>query len=192
MNYLKLKTITLSLIVSTLSACGGGSSSAGNTASKTPTSVSSISCTGAVKELFVAIQGTYKGTPDPAFTAGAGNPLTTGSTYPVTISGQDCSIRFTGNKEVKYNFAFNDPTNTGTSNFVGFSGNGITSNPEKLDLTGFQYNIGITATSNTIELERRIAKNAAGESVADGDLHLFSIPGPNSFGGLHLKVASKQ
>lgn len=192
MNSLKLKTITLSLIVFTLSACGGGSSSSGSATIPSPTAVSSISCAGAVKELFVAIQGTYKGTADPAFITGAGNPLTTGTTYPVTISAQDCSIRFTGSKEVKYAFAFNDPANNGTSNFVGFSGNGITANPEKLDLTGSQYNIGIKSSSNTIELERRIAKNAAGESVTDGDLHLLSVAGANSFGALHLKVASKQ
>ena len=195
MNYLTLKTIFLSFIVLSLSACGGSSSStnaANSTASSTPTPVTSVSCSGAVKELFVAIQGTYKGTTDPAFTTGAGNPLTAGGTYPVTISGQDCSIRFTGNKEAKYSFAFNDPSNTGASNFVGFSGSSIASNPDSLNLTESQYNIGIKGATNTIELERRIAKNAPGEAVVDGDLHLFSTPGPNSFGGLHLKVASKQ
>lgn len=189
MNHLTLKTIALSLLITGLSACGGSSSS-GNIVSSTP-STPGLTCSGAVKDLFMAIKGTYAGTVDSAFTTGAGNPLTAGTTYPVTISGDDCSIRFTGNKETKYVFAFNDPTNIAPSNFVGFSSSAIISNPEKLDLTGTQYNIGIKTATNTIELERRIAKNANDATVMDGDLHLFSVPGSNSFGGLHLKVSSR-
>ena len=190
MNHLTLRTITLSLLIAGLSACGGSSSS-GNVAGGTTPSTPGLSCSGAVKDLFVAIKGTYNGTVDAALTTGAGNPLTTGATYPVTISGDDCSIRFTGNKDVKYVFAFNDPTNTAPSNFVGFSASAIISNPDKLDLTGTQYNVGIKAASNTIELERRIAKNANDATVADGDLHLMSIPGSNSFGALLLKASTK-
>lgn len=190
MNHLTLKTIALTLLIAGLSACGGSSSS-GNAAGGSTPSTPGLTCSGAVKDLFVAIKGTYTGTVDSAFTTGAGNPLITGVTYPVTISGDDCSIRFTGNKETKYVFAFNDPANIAPSNFVGFSASAIISNPDKLDLTGTQYNIGIKTATNTIELERRIAKNANDATVMDGDLHLFSVPGSNSFGGLHLKVSSK-
>ncbi|MBC3873663.1 hypothetical protein [Undibacterium flavidum] len=190
MNHLTLKTIALTLLVTGLSACGGSSSSGSVATSGTP-STPGLSCSGAVKDLFVAIKGTYTGTVDTAFTAGAGNPLTTGVTYPVTISADDCSIRFTGNKEAKYAFAFNNPANISPSNFVGFSASAIISNPDKLDLSGTQYNIGIKTATNTIELERRIAKNANDATVVDGDLHLFSVPDSNSFGGLHLKVSSR-
>lgn len=190
MNHLTSKKIALALLITVLSGCGGSSSSGNVTGSNTP-STPGLTCSGTVKDLFIAIKGTYAGTVDTAFTAGAGNPLTTGAAYPVTISGDDCSIRFTGNKDTKYVFAFNDPTNIAPSNFVGFSAAAIISNPDKLDLSGTQYNIGIKTATNTIELERRIAKNANDATVMDGDLHLFSVPGSNSFGGLHLKVSSK-
>jgi hypothetical protein len=190
MKYLKFKTIALSILVFSLSACGGSSSSGSGSTGATP-STPGLSCNGSVKDLFLAMQGTYEGAVDPAFIAGAGNPLSAGVTYPVTISGQDCSIRFAGAKASQYIFAFNDPANTAPSNFVGFSATKIISNPDKLDLATTQYNVAIKTASNTIELERRVAFNAAGAPVVDGDLFLFSVPGSNSFGGLNLKVSSK-
>ncbi len=181
----------LSFALLTLSACGGGSSSSSpgtNNVQATPGFV----CNGTVKELFTAMQGNYDGVVDSAFLPGAGVPLITGVVYPVSISGQDCSIRFTGNKDIKYVFAFGDTSNTTPSNFVGFSPTKIIQNPDELDLSNVQYNISISTSSNVVELERRIAKNSAGSGVVDGDLHLFSLPGNNSFGGMHMKVASKR
>ncbi|GGX26744.1 hypothetical protein [Undibacterium macrobrachii] len=175
-----------------LSACGGGGSPSSTTNNGAVQATSSFVCSGTVKELFTAAQGTYDGTVDPAFLPGAGAPLSVGAVYPVSISGQDCSIRFTGARDIKYVFAFGDTNNTVPSNFVGFSATKILQNPNELDLKNVQYNISISTSNNIIELERRIAKNSAGTGSVDGDLHLYSIPGDNSFGGMHLKVASKR
>jgi hypothetical protein len=173
-----------------LSACGGSSSSGPSTTAvqSTPGFV----CSGTVKDLFSAMQGTYDGVLDPAFLPGAGAPLTAGVVYPVNISGQDCSIRFTGSKDTQYVFAFGDTNNTTPSNFVGFSLTKIIQNPQELDLSNVQYNISISTATNTVELERRIEKNASGTGVVDGDLHLFSLPGNSAFGGMHMKVATKR
>jgi hypothetical protein len=180
------------LVLLALSACGGSGSPNITTNNGTTQATPGFVCNGTVKELFTAMQGTYDGIVDPAFLPGAGAPLSVGVVYPVSISGQDCSIRFTGAKDIKYIFAFGDTNNTVPSNFVGFSATKILQNPDELDLENVQYNISISTSSNVIELERRIAKNSAGTGTADGDLHLFSIPGDKSFGGMHLKVASKR
>lgn len=175
-----------------LSACGGSGSPSSTTTNSVSQATSNFVCGGTVKELFTAAQGTYDGIVDPAFLPGAGAPLLVGTVYPVSISGIDCSIRFTGAKDIKYVFAFGDTNNTVPSSFVGFSATKILQNPNELDLKNVQYNISISTSSNIVELERRIAKNSAGTGSVDGDLHLYSIPGNNSFGGMHLKVASKR
>ncbi|WP_348943785.1 hypothetical protein ABHF33_09760 [Chitinibacter sp. FCG-7] len=180
------KRITLLVITLLLNACGGGESSV-DKVTLTPASI----CTGAVKELFVAIQGSYDGLPDPAFASGAALPLTPGKIYPVKISGKDCAIRFTGNNDVQYNFIYGEPENKAASKLTGFSGTTIIKNPVTLNLTENQYNISIATSSNTIELERRVTA-ISGAEVADGDLHLYSIPGPASFGGMQLKAGSKR
>lgn len=191
MTRFQFKVSLISLFVLALSACGGDSS---NSTSSTGSvqATPGFTCNGVVKDLFKEMQGTYDGVVDPAFLPGAGAPLSAGVVYPISISGQDCSIRFTGAKSIKYVFAFGDTSNTVPSNFVGFSATKIIQNPDELDLKNVQYNISISTANNVIELERRIAKNSAGNGVVDGDLHLFSIPGNNSFGGLHMKVGSKR
>ncbi|MBR7801817.1 hypothetical protein [Undibacterium fentianense] len=185
--------LLLSLCFS-LSGCGGGNNTSStnlagnNTSQGTP----GFSCSGAVKELFTAVQGTYDGIVDSTYLSESGNPLTKGVVYPISISGQDCSIRFTGNKQTNYVFAFGDPTNTSPSVFVGFSATEILQNPESLDLKNVQYNVSISSPTNTVELERRIAKNAIGTETIDGDLHFYSVPGPNAFGGMHMKIVSRR
>ncbi|WP_157314448.1 hypothetical protein [Chitinibacter sp. GC72] len=180
------KQIALLAITLLLTACGGGESN-NDKAPITPASA----CTGAVQELFVAMQGSYDGLADPAFASGAALPLTPGKVYPVMISGKECAIRFTGNNDVKYNFIYGEPGNKAASKLTGFSGTTIIKNPVTLNLTENQYNISIATSNNTIELERRV-KSISGAEVTDGDLHLYSIPGPASFGGMQLRAASKR
>jgi hypothetical protein len=187
-----IKVSLLSFALLALSACGGSGTSSSTAGTGISQATPGFVCNGPVQELFKAMQGTYDGVVDPAFLPGAGAPLTTGVIYPVSISGQDCSIRFTGAKDVKYVFAFGDTSNTVPSTFVGFSATKILQNPDELDLKNVQYNISISTSSNVVELERRIAKNSVGTGAVDGDLHLYSIPGSNSFGGMHMKVSSKR
>ncbi len=188
----QFKVSLLSFALLALSACGGSDTSISTTATGGSQATPGFVCNGTVQELFKAMQGTYDGIVDPAFLPGAGAPLATGVIYPVSISGLDCSIRFTGAKNLKYVFAFSNTSNIVQSTFVGFSATTILQNPDELDLKNVQYNISISTSDNVVELERRIAKNSVGTGTVDGDLHLFSIPGNNSFGGMHMKVASKR
>lgn len=185
-KYVSLCSLVLTALA--LSACGG---SGGDSApSSTAPQLKTFSCTGTVKNLFSAVQGTYNGVVDPAFVAGAGAALTVGTVYPVTLSGQDCSIRFTGNNNTNYVFAYNDPSNATGSKLVGFAPKEIVMQPETLDLEKNQYNLSIAGSTNTIELERRVAQ--VGIDGVTGDLHIYALPGPNSFGGMHLKLNSKR
>jgi hypothetical protein len=189
MDYIQLfRRIALLATILVLNACGGSSESARSSVAATPPAPVSA-CSGAVKELFTAMQGNYDGVPDPAFMQGAGAPLVVSQHYPVTISGQDCSLRFTGEKDVQYRFIYGDAGSP--SQLTGFSATAIIKAPTSLSLSDQQYNISIPAKNNTIELERRV-KAISGGDVSDGDLHLYSIPGSASFGGLHMKASSKR
>lgn len=192
MHNFKKYTSFIGVILAAMSLISCGGSSGGNTAtSNAPQSqLTTFSCSGAVKNLFTAAQGTYSGVVDPAFVAGAGAALTVGTVYPVTLSGQDCSIRFTGNNNTQFVFAYNDPSNVSASQLVGFAPKEVVRQPEALDLEKNQYNLSIAGQKNTIELERRVAQD--GVDTVTGDLHIFAIPGPNSFGGMHLKLNTKR
>lgn len=188
-NYKQLGVMALAVF--SLCACGGSNSSApiSSPNSSTGQSAISYSCSGAVKDLFVSMQGTYRGVVDPAFVAGAGAPLTVGTVYPVTLSGQDCSIRFIGNNGNQFVFAYNDPNNKSLSKLVGFSPQEILRQPDTLDLKKNQYNVSISGANNKIELERRIEQSDS--KTVNGDLHLYAIPGQFSFGGMSLKLDTK-
>jgi hypothetical protein len=182
------RRITPLALLLALGACGGGSES--SSVSDAPLAARSF-CNGTIKELFSAMQGSYDGVADAAFSVGAGAPLMVGKVYPVRISGQDCSIRFTGDKNVQYRFIYGDVASPVPSKLTAFSATGIIKSPASLNLGEHQYNISITDAQTTIELERRV-KMISGGDIRDGDLYLYSIPGPTSFGGLTISVASRR
>jgi hypothetical protein len=138
------------------------------------------------------MQGTYDGVVDARFQAIAAVPLKAGVAYPVILSGQDCTLRFTGENDKKYVFTYGDAAGLTASSMTGFTATAIIKAPTSLDLVNTQYNLSISSAETTIELERSVLRAGSAVGVQTGDLHVFAIPGPASFGGLDLKVSTRR
>jgi hypothetical protein len=173
--------LTTLLLIALLYGCGGSSSPA------TPDFQSSgkFPCTGNAQQFFTQIQGQYSAKVDASFNLDAGQALSPNTHYQVSISASDCSIKLSDQNKLNYSFVYFDPSNTAPSKITGLASTEILHNPTEFEWKNTQYNLSISSKEITVELERRITRPESGDQ--EGDLHLMSIPGANSFGALIMK-----
>jgi hypothetical protein len=178
--FTKLATLCL---IALLYGCGGSSSST----STTPDLQSSarFPCTGYAQQFFTQIQGQYSAKVDPRFALDAGQALSPNTQYQVRISASDCSIKLSDQNKLNYSFVYFDPSNTAPSKITGLAPTETLHNPTDFEWKNTQYNLSVSSKEMTIELERKITRPESGD--LEGDLHLMSIPGANSFGALIMK-----
>jgi hypothetical protein len=160
-NRSAIKPLLCALALLALSACGGGNRS-GNSAEQ--------ACTGAVRELFVAMQGSYYGVVNAEHSSGTALPLTRGKQYVVTVSA--CAVSIAADNNTKLGFVYGDERSGTTSTLIGLSPSQIIQEPTSLELTAVQYNVGVSGGALGYELERRVKALSTDASVADGDLFL--------------------
>jgi hypothetical protein len=176
--FTKLATL---FFIAFLHGCGGSSSS------NTPDLQSNarFPCTGYAQQFFTQIQGQYSAKVDPSFALDAGQALSPNTQYQVHISASDCSIKLSDQNKLNYAFVYFDPSNSAPSKITGLAPTETLHNPTEFEWKNTQYNLSISSKEMTIELERRITRPEFGDQ--EGDLHLMSIPGANSFGALIMK-----
>jgi len=163
-----IKPVLCSLALLALSACGGGNR-AGSSAEQ--------ACTGTVRELFTAMQGSYYGVVNPGYSSGNALPLTHGKQYVVTVSA--CAVSIAADGNAKLGFVYGDERSGASSTLTGLSPSQIIKDPTSLDLGAVQYNVGVSGGALGYELERRVKAMSPDTGVADGDLFL-SIDGANA------------
>ncbi len=177
-----LKPLLCSLALLALSACGGNTS--GNSAEQ--------ACTGAARELFVAMQGNYYGVVNADYSTGTALPLTRGKQYVVAVT--PCAVSITADGNAKIGFVYGDERSGTTSTLTGLSPSAIIKEPTSLDLDAVQYNVGVSGGTLNYELERRVKAMSTDDGVADGDLFL-SVDAANGTGstyGLDLLASSRR
>lgn len=179
-----------------LASCGGGGiGPAGNTPAVAAhlAALGSTTCKGAVKELFTAAQGTYEGVVDAGYSTGTTLPLTKGKSYAVSLSGGNCSIMIAGDNNEVLVYSYDSAANVSSSTLTGFSLSQITKNPATLELDTTQYNVSISTSKISLELERRTSVNATDAGVVTGDLYLstYGPDGEASVYALPLPLTAK-
>jgi len=184
-----MKPLLCSLVLLALSACGGSEN--GNSTAR---SLPATSCTGTAQTLFVAMQGSYYGLVNADYSTGSSLPLSKGKQYVVTVSASNCEVSVVADNNEKIGFTFGDNNSGALSTVTGLSPTKIIKDPTSLDLTGVQYNVGVSNGTLAYELERRVKVMSTGDTVVDGDLFL-SINGLNdtkSTYGLDILASSKR
>lgn len=163
-----IKPLLCSLALLALSACGG-SDRAGSSAEQ--------ACSGAVRELFSAMQGTYSGVVNGDHSSGTALALTRGRQYVVTVSA--CAVSIAADDNTRIGFVYGDERSGTVSTLTGLSPREIIPQPTALELNAVQYNVGVSGGPLNYELERRVRAVSTDAGVADGDLFL-SIDGANA------------
>lgn len=191
-----MKPLLCSLVLLALSACGGSSGSSGSseTGNSKARPLPATSCIGTAQALFVAMQGSYYGLVNADYSTGTSLPLTKGKQYVVTVSASNCGVSVVADNNEKIGFTFGDNNSGALSTLTGLSPSKIIKEPTSLDLTGVQYNVGVSNGTLAYELERRVKAMSTGDTVADGDLFL-SINGLNdtkSTYGLDILASSRR